>query len=215
MLQYLGIYIHKPRSSDIKTSAEIATRVLQDFGIARSRDLERAGVSRSQIRRLREQGLLERLGRGLYRRSGAPLSERHDLAAAARIVPGGVICLLSALRFHGLTTVNPFEVWLAIDRKAWRPRRDHPPLRLIYLSSAALREGVEGHDVDGVTVRVFSAARTVADCFKFRNKIGTDVAVEALRDYRRVHPKRLDAVWRCAETDRVTRVIRPYLEAIG
>ena len=165
-----------------RTSAEVAARVLQDVGIARSRDLERAGVSRSQIRRLREQGLLERLGRGLYRRPGAPLSERHDLAAAARIVPGGVVCLLSALRFHGLTTVNPFEVWLAIDRKAWRPSRDHPPLRLIYLSNSALREGIEGHDVEGVTVRVFSAAKTVADCFKFRNKIGTDVAVEALRD---------------------------------
>ena len=138
--------------------AEIAVRVLQDIGIARSRDLERAGVSRSQIRRMRDQGLLERLCRGLYRRPGAPLSERHDLAAAARIVPGGVGCLLSALRFHGLTTVNPFEVWLAIDRKSWRPRRDHPPLRLIYLSGTVLREEVEAHDVDGVTVRVFSAA---------------------------------------------------------
>ena len=189
--------------------------MLEDIGIARSRDLERARVSRSQIRRLRDQGLLERLGRGLYRRPGAPLSERHDLAAAARIVPGGVVCLLSALRFHGLTTVNTFEVWLAIDRKAWRPRRDHPPLRLIYLSGVALREEVEAHDVDGVSVRVFSAAKTVADCFKFRNKIGTDVAAEALRDFRRAHPKRLDALWRCAETDRVTRVIRPYLEAIG
>jgi predicted transcriptional regulator of viral defense system len=125
------------------------------------------------------------------------------------------VCLLSALRFHGLTTQNPFEIWLAIDRKAWRPRLVHPPLRLLYLSRAALGQGVEEHDVDGVTVRVFSAAKTVADCFKFRNKIGTDVAVEALRDYRRQHPKSLDAVWRFAEVDRVTRVIGPYLEAVG
>ena len=198
-----------------KSPAERALAVLTKTGIARSRDLERAGVSRTQIRRLRNQGVIERVGRGLYRRPGAPLTERHDLAQAARLVPGGVVCLLSALRFHGLTTQNPFEVWMAIDRKAWRPRAEHPPVRLVYLSAAALREGIEEHDVDGVRVRVFSAAKTVADCFKFRNRIGTDVAVEALRDYRRLHPKDLESVWRFAEVDRVTHVIRPYLEAIG
>jgi predicted transcriptional regulator of viral defense system len=185
------------------------------MGMARSRDLERAGVSRTQIRRLLEQGRIERVGRGLYRTPGAPVSERQDLAELARRVPGGVVCLLSALRFHGLTTQNPFEVWLAIDRKAWRPRLEQPPLRLIYLSGPALSEGVEEHQVDRTQVRIFSAAKTVADCFKFRNKIGTDVAVEALRKYRRAHPKRLEAVWRMAEVDRVTRVIRPYLEAVG
>ena len=130
-------------------------------------------------------------------------------------VPGGVVCLLSALRFHGLTTQNPFEVWMAIDRRAWRPRVEHPPLRLIYLSEPALRTGIEEHDVGGVTVRVFSAAKTVADCFKFRNKIGTDVAVEALRDFRRRHPKELEAVWRFAVVNRVSRVLKPYLESLG
>lgn len=183
--------------------------------MARSRDLELAGVSRTQIRRLVGQGAIERVGRGLYRDPGAQPTERSDLAQAARLVPGGVICLLSALRFHGLTTQNPFEVWLAIDRKAWRPRAEHPPLRLVFLSGAALSEGVEEHKVEGVPLRVFSAAKTVADCFKFRNRIGVDVAVEALRAYRRAHPKRLEALWRFAEVDRVTRVIRPYLEAIG
>jgi predicted transcriptional regulator of viral defense system len=186
---------------------------MEKAGVARSRDLERAGVSRTQIRRLRERGVIERVGRGLYRKAGAAIDERNDLAEAARLVPGGTVCLLSALRFHGLTTQNPFEVWLAIHRKAWRPRPGHPPLRVVYLSGAALSEGVEVHDVQGVRVQVFSAAKTVADCFKFRNKIGTDVAVEALRDYRRVHPKGLEAVWRFAEIDRVARVIRPYLEA--
>ena len=194
---------------------ERALHVLRHAGIARSRDLERAGVSRTQIRRLLEQGVIERVGRGLYRDPAAPLDERSDIAQAARLVPGGVVCLLSSLRFHGLTTVNPFELWLAIDRKAWRPRAGHPPLRLVYLSGAALREGVEEHEVGGVPVRVFSAAKTVADCFKFRNKIGTDVAVEALREYRRAHPKRLEEVWRFAGVDRVTRVIRPYLESVG
>lgn len=191
-----------------------ATQLLDRMGIARSRDLERAGVSRSQIRRLVREGRIERVGRGLYKRPGAPISEHENLTEVARRVPGGVVCLLSALRFHGLTTQNPFEVWLAIDRNAWRPRVEHPPLRLVYLSGPALTEGVEEHDVHGTPVRVFSAAKTVADCFKFRNKIGTDLAVEALREYRRVHPKELDAVWRAAEVDRVTQVIRPYLEAL-
>lgn len=194
---------------------DAALELLDRLGIARSRDLERAGLSRSQVRRLVGEGRIERVGRGLYRRPGAELSERQDLAEVARRVPGGVVCLLSALRFHGLTTQNPFEVWLAIHRKAWRPRIEHPPLRLVYLSRSALDEGVEEHEVDGTPVRVFSAAKTVADCFKFRNRIGTDVAVEALREYRRLHPKGLDAVWRAAERDRVTRVMRPFLEAIG
>lgn len=197
------------------TSRERALHVLARTGIARSRDLERGGVSRTELRRLRQRGFIERVDRGLYRLPGAVLSERHHLAEAARRVPGGVVCLLSALRFHGLTTQNPFEVWMAIDRKAWRPRVEHPPLRLLYLSGPALREGIEEHDVGGVTVRVFSAAKTVADCFKFRNKIGTDVGVEALRDYRRLHPKRLALLWRFAEIDRVTRVMLPYLEAVA
>lgn len=192
-----------------------ARRVLQRSGLARSRDLEQAGVSRAQIRRLLDQGVIERVSRGLYRDPSVPASERSDLATAARLVPGGVVCLLTALRFHGLTTQNPFEVWLAIHRKAWRPRPGHPPLRFVYLSGAAFDEGVEEHDVDGVQVRVFGAAKTVADCFKFRNRIGTDVAVEALREFRRAHPKDLETLWRFAQVDRVTRVIQPYLQAVG
>ncbi len=198
-----------------KTSTDKALNLLQSMGIARTRDLERAGISRTQIRRLVERGLIERVGRGLYGGLNAAFTERRHFAETARRVPGGVLCLLSALRFHRLTTQNPFEVWMAIERKAWRPRIQQPPLRLVYVSGPAMREGVEEHDVGGVPVRVFSAAKTVADCFKFRNKIGTDVAVEALRDYRRAHRKGLEAVWRFAEVDRVTQVIRPYLEAVG
>lgn len=191
-----------------------AERVLRELGIARSRDLERAGISRTQLRRLVARGWIERVARGLYTLPGALRTEHRDLAEASRRVPGGVVCLLSALRFHELTTQNPFEVWMAIERKAWRPRVEHPPLRLVYLSGPAFVEGVEEHVVDGVPVRVFSAAKTVADCFKFRNRIGSDVAVQALRDYRRKHPNRLEAVWRFAEVDRVARVIGPYLEGV-
>jgi len=184
------------------------------MGIARSRELEAAGVTRTQIRRLVASGVIERAARGLYRLPDTPRSERQDLAEASRRVPGGVVCLLSALRFHGLTTQNPFEVWMAIDSKAWRPRVEHPPLRLVYLTEPVLGAGVEHHDIDGVRVSIFGAAKTVADCFKFRNKIGTDVAVEALRDFHRQHPKDLETLWRYAGVDRVARVMKPYLESI-
>ena len=192
-----------------------AIAALKKAGTIRSRDLERAGVSRTQIRRLLAQGTITRAGRGLYRSPAAALTERNDLAEVARLVPGGIVCLLSALRFHNLTTQNPFEVWLAIDRKAWRPRLEHPPLRIVYLSGSTLRDGVEDHVVDGVPVRVFSAARTVADCFKFRNKIGLDVAIEALREARRAKQASADELWRYAKVNRVTNVMRPYLEAVA
>jgi len=198
----------------MKPPAERARKLLGKMGMARSRDLEREGLSRSQIQRLVRQDILERVSRGLYRLVGAPLAETQDFALAARRVPGGVVCLLSALRFHGLTTQNPFEVWMAIERKAWRPKEEHPPLRLVYLSGAVFEERVEEHDLDGVILRVYSAAKTVADCFKFRNKIGIDVALEALREYLRIHPKELDELWRCARLDRVTSTMRPYLEAV-
>lgn len=191
------------------------TRVLERLGVARSRDLENAGVSRTTIRRLAAAGVIERVGYGLYALPSAPRTELQDLVEASVRVPGGTICLLSALRFHGLTTHNPFQVWMAIDRKAWRPVLDHPPLRLVYLSGRSLHEGAHEHDVGGVTVRVYSPAKTVADCFKFRNKIGVDVAVEALQEFRRSHPKRLEEVWRYAAVNRVSRVIQPYLESLS
>lgn len=191
-----------------------ARRLLREMGIARPRDLAGVGVTGTQLRRLVERGEVERVGRGLYALPGARRDERGDLAEIARRVPEGVVCLLSALRFHGLTTQNPLEVWLAIDRKAWRPRIDHPPLRVVYMSGPALSEGIEEHRIDSVPVRVYSAPKTVADCFKFRNKIGIDVAVEALRDFQRQHPKALDEVWRFGAIDRVSQVLRPYLESL-
>jgi predicted transcriptional regulator of viral defense system len=130
-------------------------------------------------------------------------------------VPRGVICLLSALRFHNLTTQNPFEVWMAIPHKAWRPKGEGVRLRLMHLSGHALTSGVEEHRIEGVPVRVFNPAKTVADCFKFRNKIGLDVALEALRDYRRKHRSGMDELWRFAKVCRVTAVMRPYLEALA
>ncbi len=191
-----------------------ARRVLTKVGIARSKDLERAGVSRTQLGRLVERGEVERMGRGLYTLAGAQRDERADLAEAVRRVPGGVVCLLSALRFHGLTTHDPYEVWMAVSHKAWRPAEAHPPLRLVFLSGRAHDAGIESHDVNGVGVRVFGAAKTVADCFKFRNKIGIDVAIEALQEFRRLHPSALASVGHYARVDRVARVIQPYLDSL-
>jgi predicted transcriptional regulator of viral defense system len=188
--------------------------LLRRKGLVRSRDLEREGISRSALKRLNERGVVERVGRGVYGLPGAVLTEHHSLAEATRFVPGGVICLLTALRFHGLTTQNPFEVWIAIEAKAWRPKTQGLKLRLVHFSGPSFREGVEEHNVGGVRIRVYSAAKTVADCFKFRNKIGIDVAVEALKDFTRLHRGGANDLARFAKICRVSRVMQPYLDAI-
>lgn len=206
--------MNKRRVIATPDAGDRARRVLSKAGIARSREFEQAGVSRTQLGRLVARGEVERLGRGLYTLAGTPRDERADLAEAARRVPAGVVCLLSALRFHGLTTQDPFEVWIAVSHKAWRPTSAHPPLRLIFLSGRAHAAGIESHDVNGVGVRVFSAAKTVADCFKFRNKIGIDVAIDALHEFRRLHPSALASVGHYARVDRVARVIQPYLDSL-
>jgi predicted transcriptional regulator of viral defense system len=136
------------------------------------------------------------------------------LAEVAKRVPKGVFCLLTALRFHGLGTQNPREVWLAVDRRAGIPRVDFTPVRTVRISGAALTDGIEGHHVDGVRVRVTTPARTVVDCFKFRNKIGVDVAVEALRDYRRLRKGTADDLWHHAKQLRLAKVMRPYWDSL-
>lgn len=125
-----------------------------------------------------------------------------------------VICLLSALRFHELTTQNPFEVWIMIDRKARQPAIEHPPVRVIRASGAALKEGANFHRLEGVLVRVTHPAKTVADCFKYRSKVGTDVAIEALRDCWRQRKATMDEIHRYAKIDRVVNVMRPYMESL-
>jgi predicted transcriptional regulator of viral defense system len=189
-------------------------KLLRSHPVARSGWLERKGVSRAKLQRLVERGDLIRLRRGIYSKPDrVETTEHHDLAVVAMSIPRGVICLLSALRFHGLGTQNPAEVWVAIHGKARKPKIEHPPVKIVRFSRPALQHGVETHQIEGATVRVTSPARTVADCFKFRNKIGPDIALEALREYRRAR-KSLDDLVQAAQEVRVANVMRPYLEAL-
>ena len=185
----------------------------KSHGLIRPSDLEAHGIPRVSLTRAVRRGELERLGRGVYGLPGRNVSAEGALAEVAFRVPKGVVCLLSALRFHGLTTQAPFETWLAIANKAAAPKLDYPPLRIVRYSGDALSEGVEEHIVDGVTVKVTGVAKTVADCFKYRNKIGLDVALEALRDVRRQRLCTNDELWRYAQVCRVANVMLPYLEA--
>lgn len=196
------------------TTAERLLDLVRNQGLIRPRDLAPLGIPRVALTRAVRRGQLERIGRGLYGLPGRPISAHGALAEVARRVPKGVVCLLSALRFHGLTTQAPFEVWLAIDNKAIAPKLDYPPLRIVRFSGAALTEGVEEQVVDGVKVRVTGVAKTVADCFKYRNKIGLDVALEALREAWREKRMTSDDLWRYAKVCRVANVMRPYMESL-
>jgi predicted transcriptional regulator of viral defense system len=184
-------------------------------GVLRPRDLARHRISREFLVRLHRKGLLDRPSRGIYILADAEPGEHQSLVEACKRLPGGVVCLLSALRFHGLTTQSPFEVWLAISEKARLPKVQYPPLRIVRFSADALANGVEQHGFKGVKVRVTNPARTVVDCFKYRHKIGLDVALEALRDCWRQKKATMDELYRAAQTRRMANVMRPYLESLA
>lgn len=184
-------------------------------GVLRSKDLDALGIPRTYLQRLTQRGVLERVARGTYRLAAYPVTQHAMLVEAARRVPDGIICLLSALQFHEIGSQLPDKVWMAIDRKAWKPRVEGIPLHIVRFSGPALTEGVETHRVEGVRLAVYSPAKTVADCFKYRNKIGLDVALEALEDCRRRRRCLNEDLWRYGGIDRVQGVMRPYMEAMG
>ncbi|WP_145189264.1 AbiEi antitoxin N-terminal domain-containing protein [Planctomycetes bacterium Pla163] len=179
-----------------------------------AREAAAAGVHSHVLTRLVASGDLERVARGLYRLPGDAPSEHHGLAVVAAAVPHGVVCLLSALEFHGVGTQLPCEVWLTVDRRARRPALRQPPLRIVRASGAALTAGIEMHPVEGRDVRVYGVAKTVADCFKYRSRVGLDVALEALREGWSAKRFTLDELDRFAAICRVQRVMRPYVEAL-
>lgn len=197
-----------------KTKMEQALALIRARGAVRPRDLAERNIPADYLDRLHRRGLVARVHRGLYAWPEAEVTENHTLAEVSRLVPKGVVCLLSALRFHDLTTQNPHEVWLALPTKAWMPRLRNPKLRIVRSSGPALTEMIEAHQVEGTTVRVYSAAKTVADCFKFRNKVGLDVALEALRDCWRKKRATMNDLWAAAKVCRMENVMRPYLAAV-
>jgi predicted transcriptional regulator of viral defense system len=197
------------------SSKDSVLNLIRQMGIVRPVDLEGRGIPRAELYRLVREGSVERQGRGLYVAGQHAYTTHHALAQVGKRVPQAVFCLLTALRFHNLTTQSPAEVWIAISTKARRPQLDYPSLRVARFSGAALSAGIEAHRVEGVDIQVYSAAKTVADCFKYRNKVGVDVAIEALRDFVRRHRGGATELARFAHICRVTRVMQPYLDAIA
>ena len=183
-------------------------------GILRTAQAVRAGIHPSTLYAMRDSGVLERVSRGVYRLADSPPLGNPDLVTVATRIPNGVICLISALSFHDLTTQIPHEVHVALAAGAEEPRLDFPPIRTYRFVGESFSEGVETHDLDGIGVRVYCAEKTLADCFKFRNKIGHDVAVEALRFYSERRALKADELVRFASICRVRKVMQPYLEAI-
>ncbi|SFN47783.1 type IV toxin-antitoxin system AbiEi family antitoxin domain-containing protein [Dokdonella immobilis] len=189
-------------------------RLFAQTGTLRSRELEAYGIRRIQLSRWAAAGELNRLGRGLYALPDYAPNEHASLVEVARRAPHVVFCLLTALRFHELTTQAPYEVWIAIGNKEHPPRLLYPKLRVLRFSPESLHYGVEEHSVDGAMLKVTSMAKTVADCFKFRNKIGLDVAIEARREAVKRRRVSADEIWRAAKVCRVAAVMRPYLDSI-
>jgi predicted transcriptional regulator of viral defense system len=196
------------------TIQEKTMQYVRQNRIVRPRDVESIGIPREYLLRLYRQGKLARSGRGIYTLPEAAITERHTYAEVAKRVPEAVLCLLSALAFHQVTTQNPASVWIALRKGARKPAVTSPSLKIVRLTEPSLVAGVEKHQVEGVTVRVYSPAKTVADCFKFRNKIGLDIAIEALKDSLRQKKATVSDIYRYAKICRVSKVIRPYMEAL-
>jgi predicted transcriptional regulator of viral defense system len=197
-----------------RTVAAKARRLLGERGLMRSAELRAQGVTPSTISRMVEAGDLVRLGRGLYQLAEASVDSRHELALAAKRVPKGVVCLVSALAFHGLTDQLPRRVWVAIGPRDWRPTVDHPPLRIVRLSQDLLSQDVERHSIDGAEVKVFGPARSVIDAFRWDRTVGRNLAIESLREVlrqRKATPAQLSEM--AARLGAWTRM-RPYLEAL-
>ena len=199
-----------------QTDSQQILELTAHHGLISARDVEAAGLHTQVLTRLVRTGQLERVARGRYRLPDPDykLTEHHGLVLAASVAPNGVICLLSALQFHQIGTQLPHEIWMALDRRTRRPAVDYPPLRIVRFSGEALTAGVEEHTLEGQTVCVYNVAKTLADCFKYRNKIGLDVALEALREAWRDRRFTMDEIGRYARICRVSNVMRPYLEAM-
>ena len=201
-------------SQAVTTQRDTAQTLLQQKGLVRMRDLRDAGVGAETVARMVRDGVVMRVARGLYQLSDAMPDPRRSFAEASALVPKGVICLTSALQFHELTLQMPSAVWIAIERTGWKPKVEYPPIRFVRFGSQTLREGVKRHSIEGIEVPIFEPARTIVDCFRYRNKIGLDVALEGLREVLRTKRATPDQLWEIARSARVWSVMRPYVEAL-
>ena len=197
------------------TTSQTTLDVARRLGVMRLRDAREHGIHPETIRRLVAAGQLTKVGRGMYALAEDNSTEHVDLARASVRVPHGIVCLLSALSYHGIGTQLPHEVWMMIDRRAHRPQVDHPPMRFVLGSGASLTEGIDEVAIDGRDVRIFNPAKTVVDCFRYRRHVGLEVALEALRETLRARRSSPAEIGRYAKNCRVASVIRPYLEAMS
>jgi predicted transcriptional regulator of viral defense system len=200
-----------PRQSPEARIHRLATR----RQILHASDVRALGLHTQILSRMVAQGSLERVAPGQYRRPGARISEHHDLVIVANAVPNAVVCLLSALSFHSIGTQSPWQIWIALDRATRTPRLDRPPLRVVHFSGSAFSAGIETHRIEGAPVRIYGVAKTIVDCFKYRNKVGLDVALEALREGWRARRFTMDELYKLARACRVSRVMQPYLESLA
>jgi predicted transcriptional regulator of viral defense system len=200
---------NKPRGNE-----KIALELIVRLGLLRPKELAKHGIARVYLRRLENKMLVEKVTRGVYRAINSQVSGQHGLAEVSKRIPGCIICLLSALQFHQIGTELPGKTWIALQRGSWHPKIDYPPTEIATFSSILMQKDVETHTIDGVSVRITSVARTIADCFKFRNKIGIEPALEGLKDA--LHNKRclIEDLSSAARLCRVEKVMRPYIEAL-
>ena len=188
--------------------------LVQALPVVRPKDLKEHGLPKDYLYLLAREGLIERIGRGLYQWPDKDLGRYQSLAEVSKLAPKATVALLSALNFHNMTSQNPHQIWLAIDRKSWRPEIAYPPVRFVTMSGEALNTGIEIHSIGGVSIKVFSPAKTVVDCFKYRNKVGLDVALEALREGWSARKFTMDELLHYAEVCRVKKVMQPYMESL-
>ena len=200
-------------SNEPRSQRERLVVFMRERGIARLAEIRRAGITAATVARLEREGMVTKLGRGLYQQADAAIDGNHTLAEAAKRVPNGVICLISALAFHRVTDQMPRRVWMAIGPKDWKPQIDYPPLRIARFADKFLREGVETHEVEGVSVPIFGVAKTIADVFRHRRTVGIDVAVPALKEALRQQKATPSEISTCAMRSGVWTALRPYLEA--
>lgn len=207
-------YVHYVKSSLMSTRLDQLVKLARSKGVIRPRDLNGTGIARQYLSIASQQGLLERIGRGLYCLPNAIQNEHRSLIEVCKRMPSGVICLLSALQYHGLTTQLPYEVWVAVSPNTRTPSLDTVQIRVTRFSGQAFSEGIQTRTIEGAQLRVYHPAKTIADCFKYRNKVGLDVALEALRDGLRQKKATVDELVQYGRFCRVERVMTPYMEAI-